>query len=111
MAVLKSLYETFLQERRFLRNCSPKTLGSYGQAWDAFESVLIPLTSAEEVRAAIKDGIVLFRFSVKWSCGVPPLASDSAPSGRGFSRHKGLPIRCVFGESAKGELPRSTSSR
>jgi hypothetical protein len=35
----------------------------------------------------------------------------SAPSGRGFSRHKGLPIRCVFGKSAKGEPPRPTSSR
>jgi hypothetical protein len=34
----------------------------------------------------------------------------SAPSGRGFSRHKGLPIRCVFGKSAKGELPRPATS-
>jgi hypothetical protein len=55
----------------------------------------------------------MFRFSVKWSCGVPPLASDSAPSGRGFSRHKGLPVyrSDVFWESAKGDPPRSTSSR
>jgi integrase/recombinase XerD len=56
--VLKALYETFLQERRFLKNCSPKTLRSYGQAWDAFESVLLPVKNAEEVRAAVKSGVV-----------------------------------------------------
>src|SRR4030081_3582848 len=52
----------------------------------------------------------LFRFSVKWRGSVPPLASVPPLLRRGFSRHKGLPIRCVFGKSAKGELPRSTSS-
>ena len=46
----------------------------------------------------------LFRFSVKWSGGVPPLASDSAPSGRGFSRHEGLPIRCVLGKARKANF-------
>ena len=46
----------------------------------------------------------LFRFSVKWNCGVPPLASDSAPSGRGFSRHKGLPIRCVLRKARKANF-------
>jgi integrase/recombinase XerD len=56
--VLKPLFETFLQERRFLKNCSPKTLRSYGQAWDAFESVLLPVKNAEEVRAAVKTGVV-----------------------------------------------------
>ncbi len=56
--MLKALYETFLQERRFLKNCSPKTLRSYGQAWDAFESVLLPVKNAEEVRAAVKSGVV-----------------------------------------------------
>ena len=35
----------------------------------------------------------------------------SAPLGRGFSRHKGLPIRCSSGKSAKGKPSRSTSSR
>ena len=56
--MLKALYETFLQERRFLKNCSPKTLRSYGQAWNAFESVLAPVKTADEIRAAIKAGIV-----------------------------------------------------
>lgn len=56
--MLKSLFETFLQERRFLKNCSPKTLRSYGQAWDAFESVLLPVKKSEEVRAAVKTGVV-----------------------------------------------------
>jgi len=56
--VLKALYETYLQERRFLKNCSPKTLRSYGQAWNAFESVLAPVKTADEIRAAIKAGIV-----------------------------------------------------
>ena len=56
--MLKTLYQTFLQERRFLRNCSPKTLRSYGQAWNAFESVLLPVKNSEEVRAAVKTGIV-----------------------------------------------------
>ena len=32
----------------------------------------------------------------------------STPSGRECSRHKGLPIRCVFQQSAKGELNRAT---
>ena len=52
--MLKALYETFLQERRFLKNCSPKTLRSYGQAWDAFEFVLHPVKKADDVRAAVK---------------------------------------------------------
>jgi hypothetical protein len=53
-SVLKSLYEIFLQERRYLKNGSPKTLGSYGQAWNSFESVLIPVQSPGEIRVAIK---------------------------------------------------------
>jgi len=56
--VLKALYNTFLQERRFLKNCSPKTLRSYGQAWDSFETVLGPVKNAEDVRAAVKAGVV-----------------------------------------------------
>ena len=56
--MLKALYQTFLQERRFLKNCSPKTLRSYGQAWNAFEFVLLPVKNSEEVRAAVKTGIV-----------------------------------------------------
>lgn len=56
--MLNALYETFLQERRFLKNCSPKTLRSYGQAWAAFESVLSPVKTSEEVRAALKAGIL-----------------------------------------------------
>ncbi len=56
--MLKTLYETFLQERRFLKNCSPKTLRSYGQAWDAFEAVLTPIRQPDEIRNALKAGIV-----------------------------------------------------
>ena len=56
--MLKTLYETFLQERRYLKNCSPKTLRSYGQAWNAFESVLAPVQSPDEIRMAIKTGIL-----------------------------------------------------
>jgi integrase/recombinase XerD len=56
--MLKALYETFLQERRFLKNCSPMTLRSYRQAWNAFESVLVPVKTTEEVRAAVKTGVV-----------------------------------------------------
>jgi hypothetical protein len=37
--------------------------------------------------------------------GRSPLTSIP-PFGRGFSRHQGLPIRCVFGKSAKDDLPR-----
>ena len=56
--MLKSLYETFLQERRFLKNCSPKTLRSYGQAWSAFESALAPVTDVADVRAGVKAGVL-----------------------------------------------------
>jgi len=56
--VLKALYETFLDERRYLKNCSPKTLRSYGQAWNAFEPVLATVKTADEIRAAIKAGII-----------------------------------------------------
>jgi integrase/recombinase XerD len=56
--MLKALYQTFLQERRFLHNCAPKTIHSYGQAWNAFESVLTPLTKPEEIRLSMKQGIV-----------------------------------------------------
>jgi hypothetical protein len=31
--VVKELYDIFLQERRCLKNCSPMTLRSYGQAF------------------------------------------------------------------------------
>ena len=41
--MLKALYDTFLRERRYLKNCSPKALRSHGQAWKAFESVVLPL--------------------------------------------------------------------
>lgn len=34
--MLKALYQTFLQKRRFLKNCSLKILRSYGQAWNAY---------------------------------------------------------------------------
>ncbi|WP_321473905.1 site-specific integrase [uncultured Paludibaculum sp.] len=56
--MLKALYDNFLQERRFLKNCSPKTLRSYGQAWDAFESVLVQVEEADAVRPALKNGVV-----------------------------------------------------
>lgn len=56
--MLKALYETFLQERRFLKNCSPKTLRSYGQAWNSFESVLAPVKNQDQIRTALKAGIV-----------------------------------------------------
>ncbi|HEY3443579.1 MAG TPA: site-specific integrase [Paludibaculum sp.] len=56
--MLKALYQTFLQERRFLKNCAPKTLRSYGQAWDAFSAVLEPVTDASEVRQAVKAGVL-----------------------------------------------------
>ena len=52
--MLKALYQTFLQERRFLKNCSPMTLRSYRQAWNAFESVLVSVKTTEDVRAAVK---------------------------------------------------------
>lgn len=56
--MLKPLYETFLEERRFLKNCSPKTIRSYQQAWNAFEPHLISVTKPDEIRQAIKAGIV-----------------------------------------------------
>jgi len=56
--VLKAFYDIFLQERRFLKNCAPKTLRSYRQAWNAFESVLAPVKKTEEARAAVKQGVV-----------------------------------------------------
>jgi len=48
--VLTALYETFLQERRFLKNCSPKTTRSYRQAWDSFESVFLPVNKIKDYR-------------------------------------------------------------
>ena len=56
--MLKALYQTFLDERRFLKNCSPKTLRSYTQAWNAFEPFLGPVRTADEIRSAIKAGII-----------------------------------------------------
>jgi integrase/recombinase XerD len=56
--MLKNLYDLFLQERKFLKNCSPKTLRSYAQAWNAFEPVLLPITTAEQVRPALKAGVL-----------------------------------------------------
>lgn len=56
--MVTALYEAFLQERRFLKNCSPKTIRSYRQAWDSFESVIVPVKKTEEVRAAVKAGAV-----------------------------------------------------
>ena len=56
--MLNALYQTFLQERRFLKNCSPKTLRSYRQAWHSFDPVLSPVKKSEDVRAAVKTGVV-----------------------------------------------------
>lgn len=56
--MLNALYQTFLDERRFLKNCSPKTLRSYTQAWNAFEPFLSPVKTADEIRSAIKAGII-----------------------------------------------------
>lgn len=57
----KALYQTFLDERRYLKNCSSKTLRSYTQAWNAFEPFLARVKTADEIRAAIKAGRVLRR--------------------------------------------------
>lgn len=56
--MLKALYQTFLDERRFLKNCTAGTIRAYSQAWDAFEPFLEPIRSAEEVRNALKSGVV-----------------------------------------------------
>lgn len=56
--MLKALFQTFLQERRFLRNCAQTTIRSYGQAWDAFEPVLAPVKTSDEIRAAVKTGVI-----------------------------------------------------
>ncbi|HXN46356.1 MAG TPA: site-specific integrase [Bryobacteraceae bacterium] len=55
---MKPLYETFLQERHFLKNCSPKTLRSYRQAWQAFESVLAPVKEPDAIRPAVRAGVI-----------------------------------------------------
>ena len=58
MLVAKTLYETFLEERRFLKNCSPMTLRSYRQAWNFFEAHLSPIKTPEGIRAALKGGVL-----------------------------------------------------
>jgi site-specific recombinase XerD len=56
--VLKALFQTFLQERRFLRNCAQTTIRSYRQAWDAFAPVLASVQNSDEIRAAVKTGVI-----------------------------------------------------
>jgi hypothetical protein len=55
---------------------------------------------------ALSLDTLLSRFSVKWRRVRCPLVSIP-PFGRGFSRHRGLPIRCVFeeGESEASAAP------
>ncbi len=48
----------FLQERRFLKNCSPMTLRSYDQAWDAFKFFLGDVKDGDSIRAALKNGVL-----------------------------------------------------
>lgn len=55
--MLKALYQTFLDERRFLKNCTAGTIRAYSQAWDAFEPFLNPITKPEDVRNAVKLGV------------------------------------------------------
>ena len=56
--MLKALFQTFLEERRFLRNCAQTTIRSHGQVWDAFEPVLAPVKTSDEIRAAVKTGVI-----------------------------------------------------
>ena len=56
--MLSKLYETFLEERRFLKNCSLKTIRSYRQAWNAFAPTLAPVIELGQVRQAVNAGVV-----------------------------------------------------
>ena len=56
--MLKALYQTFLEERRFLKNCSAGTIRAYSQAWNAFDPFLSSVTIPEDVRPAVKSAVV-----------------------------------------------------
>lgn len=58
MRGVRSLYDTFLDERRYLKNCSPMTIRSYRQAWNFFEPHIAPVTNPDELRAALKAGVL-----------------------------------------------------
>ena len=56
--ILHELYESFLQERRFLKNCTAKTIHCYRQAWDGFASFVSDVVSEDQIRPALKSGVV-----------------------------------------------------
>src|SRR6266516_114200 len=56
-----------------------------------------PTTFSPKMRADQRLCFSMFRFSVKWS-GALSVSEYSAHAEFGFSRHEGLPIRCVFWE-------------
>ena len=54
---ISDLFPVFIQERKVLKNVSPKTIIGYQCAYKAFESSLDPLTVADDLRGAVKAGI------------------------------------------------------
>ena len=52
------LYELFLQDRQFLKNCRPKTIRSYRQAWNAFSAHLAGVARADQFRPALKQAVM-----------------------------------------------------
>jgi hypothetical protein len=52
------LYELFLQDRQFLKNCRPKTIRSYRQAWNAFSSHLAGVARVDQFRPALKQAVM-----------------------------------------------------
>jgi len=78
----------------------------------------IPITNSGFDNDPLAKGVPTYFYPIGYDPGIPgitvpaqremekgrsPLVSIP-PCGRGFSRHPGLPIRCDFGKSAKGDF-------
>ena len=55
---LQDHFKRFLEERKYLKNVSIKTLTSYRCAWKAFEPFLADVQSEKQLRGKLKDAVI-----------------------------------------------------
>ena len=52
-----ALFEKFLQDRKYLKNVSPKTINSYCGAWKAFQPFVEPAIENGTIREGVKQAV------------------------------------------------------
>src|SRR5512135_2390428 len=58
---LNEHFQRFLEERKYLKGVSAKTLKCYRGAWNAFEPFLADVKSEKQLRGKLKDAVMTMR--------------------------------------------------